>query len=288
MVYSLYLGSGPIGQIEIFSANCKKLIDLGSPLDKAVEDSYKLIKKLSLEQKPHRGVDPFTGYGNPADSTEETLSKFHPLEIYEEYARQIIPNLSFPLVAVEGKSESFQQFGQLVRRIGLEDLVIPKQMRFVGSSVMDYAANYDIDPNLPNVCDIIQERGSPQIISGAHFLSIAMFWGTESYDATSIDRKIPHQMIAALMGNNTKVLFLEEGDNIFDEGLTYRNTMGVKSNGTRNGLQDFEQFAAHFFHLADKERREFTVEIFPKKYMVRYDRTKIDYGQVLVSVSVNK
>jgi hypothetical protein len=103
----------------------------------------------------------------------------------------------------------------------------------------------------------------------------------------TVYRRIPHDMITSLFGGNTLLLFLEEGDLIFDEGIAYGNALHANSDRNRNGLKEFEQFAAHFFHLSDKENRNFKAEIFPKEYLAKYDRAKIDYGQVLVSVGVS-
>jgi hypothetical protein len=176
MAYSLYLGSGSAGQIEIFSANCKKLVDLGAHVDNAIVDSYNLIKKLSITQALERESYPFNGYGTSDKSADEIFSKFHPFELYLEYGWQIVPTLAFPLVAIEGGSDSFRKFSGLVRLNGLDDLIIPRQMKFIGSSrLLQHSNCFNIDPNLPNVYDIVQEKGFPQVISGAHFLSIAVF-----------------------------------------------------------------------------------------------------------------
>lgn len=100
MTYSLFLGSGPAGQIEFFSLFCKKAVERGTSLDTAVKESYSKIKKISKKILSN-GLNPFPGYGSSENSFDETFSRFHPFELYKEYSILAIPNIAFPIIAID-------------------------------------------------------------------------------------------------------------------------------------------------------------------------------------------
>lgn len=288
MAYSLFLGTGPVGQLEIFSVLCKEAIKKGLPLENAVTESY-LAMKEGIRQNVARGLNPFPGYGCGGEKFERSFATFHPLCLYAEYAKIAMPHLDYPVIAVEGERESFDSFCRIVESFGLSDKIMPENMKFVSSSYTDSRLQKG-SITLPDVAGLVEEHSYPSLVAGSHFMSISAHWELEDYDGTSLHRKVPHRAITKVMGDETLLAFLEEGDLVFDEGIAYADAMcralgehngfGKKS---INGLREFEKLAGYFFNIADK-RREFLVKVLPKEFLIKFDRMQGDYGQALVSV----
>ncbi len=289
MAYSLFLGTGPAGQLEIFSVLCKEYIIKGMPLEKAVNESY-LAMKEAVGQVRARGFNPFPGYVTGGD-LEQSFAKFHPLSLYAEYARIAMPCLEYPIIAVEARPMAVESFCRLVETLELNDKIVPKNMALISCPYTEsrwQAAGV----TLPDVSGLIAEWGFPSLIAGSHFLSIGAHWCTETYSGMQVHRKIPHSALTPLMEDNAMLAFLEEGDLIFDEGVTYEAAIcgkpeeqrGIAGNARRNGLHAFEWWAGTFFHSADAAGRKFRVEVMPKGFISEYDRKQADYGQVLVTV----
>ncbi|HII15956.1 MAG TPA: hypothetical protein HA362_06610 [Nanoarchaeota archaeon] len=292
MAYSLFLGTGPAGQLEIFSVLCKEAVKKGLPLENAVAESYHAMKEAVRQAAP-TVLNPFPGYGSGRRKLEQNMAKFHPLSLYAEYARIAMPHLDYPVVAVEGNRESFDSFCAIVETLGLSDRIIPKNMKFVGSKYADSELQTE-GKALPDVAGLVAERGFPSLVAGSHFLSISSHWRTEDYNGMGLHRKVPHRAITQLMGNDTLLAFLEEGDLIFDEGIAYADAMCSSLGkheefGRRsiNGLREFERLAGYFFSIAGK-RRQFSVKLFPKELLSNYDRMRGDCGQALVAVQAQK
>jgi len=291
MAYSLFLGSGPVGQLEIFSAECKRLFDGGESLENAISEGYELAKKVSLEYGSKDHKRPFPGYRDLMLSDEENFEKFHPFEVYREYARQAVPNLSFPIIAVEGERDSYLDFSEIIREFDLSRFIVPQRMKFRGYREVGLLrkCGYNLDPSLPDVETLISQNSYPKVLAGSHFLSISMFSEFRNYDGLEAGTSIPHQAITQLMGDKTRLYFIEEGDLIFDEGLIYRNALKAENTrpNNQNGLLDFELFGGLFFQKGDYKNRSFQVDVFPRHLVQKYDRHKRDYGQVLVEARVS-
>lgn len=288
MAYSLFLGTGPVGQLEIFSVLCREAITKGLPIENAITEGY-LAMKEGIRQNVASGLNPFPGYGCGGEKFEQSFAAFHPLDLYAEYAKIAMPHLDYPVIAVEGERESFSSFCSIVESFGLSDKIVPKNMKFVSSSYTDSRLQKG-SVILPDVAGLVEKQGYPSLVAGSHFMSISAHWELEDYGGTSLHRKVPHRAIAKLIGDETLLAFLEEGDLLFDEGIAYADAMcraigehsgfGKKS---INGLREFEKLAGYFFSIADK-KREFLVKVLPKEFLAKYDRMQGDYGQALVSV----
>jgi hypothetical protein len=204
----------------------------------------------------------FGGYGgNPDD-----FRVFHPKNHYLHFARTIVPHIVLPLVAVEKDEAANACFSSLIKGCGLEKDVIP--------AVADFGS----------LEDVLVAHGTPAVLAGAHFLSIASHWDVASYGGRSLYRRVPHQGLTELIGDTTRVAFLEEGDLIYDEGREYASFLH-KREGT-NGIDSFEKYCPQLLHLADAKQRAFAVSVYPAEFTAKYDREAIDCGQVFVSMNV--
>ncbi len=280
MNYSLFLGPGPVGPIEIFSALCKKTIDGGTDLDSAVSSNHKRIKEIAFRYLQTQNKNPFPGCGTSGDFEKE-FERCHPLSLYEEFSRLALPHMDLPIIVVEGEFSYYRNLCKVIDEANLENILIAKQMRFEGR--LKHPESSGVDMKIPNVNTLIDEKGFPSLIAGAHFLSIGVHHEKREYANLKIGGNIPHPAITSLIGDNTQLLFLEEGDLIYDEGTAYSKVFNGKK-GLVNGLQEFRKWSPRILQLADEKGRSFNVDIFPEEYLSSYDRKQGDYGQVLVSI----
>jgi hypothetical protein len=287
--YSLFLGSGPVGQLEIFSALFKTELDKGTTFGEAVGTSYEKMFRIAQSMEKEFCINPFPGTGFCPDDgkshVRENLEKFHPLDLYKQYAAMVSSHLSLPILAVDGNEKYTRYLSHVVWQNHLEDIITSLAMVIpTGSPYLPY---HGVSRSLPEVSGLIESRGYPTLLSGAHFLTIAPNYHTEDHGLTKLVSHIPDN-ITSLMGDDTQLIFLEEGDLVYDQGRNYVHALDNPDGKESNGLLDFEKHAARFFSLNDSQKRDFKVDIYPKKFLAEYDRDITDYGQVLVKVTVNK
>ncbi|MFH1398553.1 MAG: hypothetical protein ABIG95_00395 [Candidatus Woesearchaeota archaeon] len=284
MAYSLFLGSGPVGQLEVFLALCKLAVDKGKGINAAIRDNYDLISRICTS-KPREY--PFVGYGTEDRTPKELMDRFHPFGLYREMAFESIGKLAFPFYAVEGNQRYYVALKQLVGELGLGGLVKPVNFNFVCREEPCYPGiTAEILPMDTFINDLIGQSGYPSVVACAHFLLIAQHSANREYGGKDIFTGLPHKQIASFMGDNTLLMFLEEGHFVYDEGVTYAQVLG-DDNLVNHGIWAFEKYAPQFFHLADGDHRKFDVRVYPKESISGYKREKADYGQILVVVSVS-
>jgi hypothetical protein len=199
--------------------------------------------------------------------------------------------MSLPIIAIEGETTSHEDFKELIEKLELSGEILPKQMKFSGRPVEWGIGWYQVDPSLPEVNTLISQRGYPSIIAGSHFISIREFGSIGRYGEFEAHANIPHQAVTQLMGDKTHLFFIEEGDFIFDDGRSYRRAIKCENvrPSSRNGMLDFELFGGYFFQKGDEKNRNFEVNIFPRRFVQKYER----YGsnseeQVLVRVQIRR
>ncbi len=285
MTYSLFLGSGPVGQLEIFTALCMVETRKGVSLERAVEQSYTIVKDLCWNEfQKGYSENPFPGYGsgvfNSSFHFERDFITFHPFSIYRAFAQAVIPKLNSPLICVEGNDDNYLRFTEIVKSLGLEKVIFPEHLRLPGSEF----GGYQISDRLLPISKIIWERGYPRFIAGAHFLTISQHWNIQIVDGKKVYTQIPYAPIVSLMDNETEVFFLEEGAlvNKEEEELAkWRDKMRIG-----NHSSNFEGDAALIANLIDQKRRLFEFMVYPYNYRLR-DLIE-DEQQVLVSVRIQR
>jgi hypothetical protein len=286
MSYSLYLGTGPVGQIELFSALCKKKFDSKISLDEAIDSSYNEVKKISLNFRNQTGENPFPGYGVRRNEFNQEFAKFHSFEVYEKYARLVVPHLVFPLIAVDGNKKSHNYFSNIVQENDLITEIVPMQMRLdVGDN--NGHSTWNINEYLPEVKTLIDQKGFPSVIGGAHFMSIAAHITERDYGGIKFWHRIPWPSILSLMDDYTKIAFIEEGDFIFREGNQYRDVFLHKgfpesSLDEKKNLESFELLTGKLIKLLDEDNCERKFNVFPKRFVGKYHETGGEEEQQLI------
>ena len=287
MSYSLFLGTGLVGQLEIFSGLCIRALRNGQPLEEAIASIYPRVKEIAREANTG-DQNPFCGYGGGTGSFDSEFERFHPIELYQYFAKHVVPFLPTPLVCVDGNAASHSYFSRLISGLDLAGIIQPKRMNFKTKKEGNMKTFWDISEPVQSVLEFVNENGYPSFICGAHFLAISSHTMSEDYGGTHLYRKIPHHAVTEIMGNQTKALFIEEGDLIFDEGITYflHRYPQTDPEKTENGIAYFQEHAATFFKLKDEHHRRFSTQVFPAEFLKNYNRRIRDFGQVLVSIRV--
>jgi len=169
----------------------------------------------------------------------------------------------------------------------------------------------DLDDIL-DVANFVSEKGYPNLIAGSHFLAIGPHRSNREYGQLRMNNMLPFIEITSLMGDNTRLLFLEYGINIGDEAHEYVRMISSPENSSielhesvknlrlpvlssyetltyvAEALDMFEDLAAYFFHVADAQNREFNVQLRSKPLPPIFIGYNLRQAQVLIEVAVKQ
>ena len=267
MSYALYVGCGPNGPLEIFSALLVQRRGKGMGLEEATDDSYQQMRTI-LQVSNEKGNKVFIGYGKDL-SFDDAFARFHPFPIYQRFASLVFETHPERVIAVDSHFDSTEKFRACAQSngLGIEIKCMSLPRDDVNKDGMIYR--------------LVENEGFPSLISGAHCLvagGISKNFYEMGRGTARVWRAMPHRSLTRLIDRDTQLLTHEHLDLVAREGKGYLNALKgyrkVASDETVEvldaidgeitdevGLGHFPFSAALLFGSADETRRSYSVKV---------------------------